>query len=79
MGKIYLNDINYSGGGGGGSTVRVSPLLNTGIPIANITVNGVVYTLYAPPGSTDWDLRPMTIRNGIRTTNINEATGEVNP
>ena len=79
MGKIYLNDINYSGGGGGGSTVRVSPLLHTGVLIATITVNGVIYPIYAPQGSGDWDMRQMTIVEGIRTTNTNEATGEVNP
>ena len=38
------------GGGGGGSSVIVNPLLTQGTPIAEITVDGITQTLYAPGG-----------------------------
>lgn len=35
-------------GGGGGSSITVTPILTSGVPIATITVEGTTYTLYAP-------------------------------
>lgn len=50
MGKLMLNDINYSGGGGG-SNVSITPTLSTGTKIADFEIDGVSDSLYAPSGS----------------------------
>lgn len=49
MGKLMLNDISYSGGGGG-SNVSITPTLSTGTKIADFEIDGVSDSLYAPSG-----------------------------
>lgn len=48
MGKLMLNDIDYSGGGGGGSDVSINPILQSGTKIADFEINEVSGELYAP-------------------------------
>ena len=47
MGKLMLNDISYSGGGGG-SDVDITPTIQSGTKIADFEVDGVSGELYAP-------------------------------
>lgn len=50
--EALLKELIEAGGGGGGSTVVVTPIQQTGTKIANITVNGTGYDIYAPEGSS---------------------------
>ena len=77
MGKIMLNDVDYSGGGSGGSTVTVTPLLDTGVQIATLTVDDTSYALYAPVGGGSSNISRMTILNTTGSSSTMTATGEV--
>lgn len=50
--EALLKELIEAGGGGGGSTVVVTPIQQSGTKIANITVNGVGYDIFAPEGSS---------------------------
>lgn len=50
--EALLKELIEAGGGGGGSTVVVTPIQQSGAKIANISVNGVGYDIYAPEGSS---------------------------
>ncbi len=77
MGKIMLNNIDYSGSGSSGSTVTVTPLLDRGVQIASITVDGDSFELYAPAGGGGSDIRQMSILNRAVSTSVVTASGEV--
>ena len=53
--KIYfIKDAGggSGGGGGGGTSITITPLVTSGVPIAEIMVDGVTTTLYAPVGGS---------------------------
>lgn len=50
-----------NGGSGGGSTVEVTPLLDEGVHIADIEVDGVKSELYAPEGGGTGNVNDITI------------------
>lgn len=54
-------------GGGGGSDVNVTPIVSTGTKIAEITVDGTTYDIYAPTGGTTlpFDFEIDETDNGI--------------
>lgn len=51
-GAWSLNVIQFSGGSGGGSIVLWEQLLDSGTPIARITIDGVTTPVYAPANSS---------------------------
>lgn len=77
MGKIMLNNIDYSGSGSSGSTVTVTPLLDRGVQIASIDVDGQSFELYAPTGGGGSDIQQMSILNKAISNSTVSATGEV--
>lgn len=50
MPKIMRNGVEYGSNSGDGSLVTITPTLNTGIKIADFTIDGVPGSLYAPQG-----------------------------
>lgn len=57
---------NIEGGGGGGSTVEVTQVLESGTKIATITVDDTPTDLYAPSGSECEDVsNKITLHTGI--------------
>jgi hypothetical protein len=49
--EALLKELIEAGGGGGGSVVVVTPIQQSGTKIANITVNGTGYDIFAPESS----------------------------
>lgn len=45
-----INDLIDHGGGGGGSTVSITPTLSSGTKIADFEIDGQSDSLYAPSG-----------------------------
>lgn len=70
-----------SGGGSGGSDIVVTPILQSGVPIAGITVDQNSYTLYAPNGgSYELPIASSSTLGGIKVgsgLSINPSTGEL--
>lgn len=68
------------GGGGGGSTVEVTPILTSGEHIANIEVDGVTSELYAPEPTepTEVEVNPIvTSGDHIADIEVNGVTSEL--
>jgi len=59
-------------GGGGGSTVVVTPIIQTGTAIATITVDGTPVTIYSPSGDYD-----AIVESTMEVTEENEQHVEV--
>jgi hypothetical protein len=55
-------------GGGGGSTVLITPTLSSGTKIADYSINGEDGALYAPDGGSDVEANP----SGTATANLNK-------
>lgn len=55
-------------GGGGGTTVTISPTLSSGTKIADYTLNGEGGALYAPDGGSDVEANP----SGTATDTLNK-------
>lgn len=72
MGQIILNGVRYTS-----TDVSVTPLLDTGVQIATISVGSDTFDLYAPAGGGGSDIRQMSIINRTSSTSTVTATGEV--
>lgn len=68
------------GGGGGGSTVEVTPIVTSGEHIADIEVDGVTSELYAPtpPAPTEIEVTPIvTSGDHIADIEVNGVTSKL--
>lgn len=70
---------HVSGGGSGGSTVTVTPIVESGTKLATITVNGSGYDIYAPSSGGSYTL-PAATSNALGGIRIGyEQSGKTYP